>query len=140
MDDGTVGDPNPQGYSVSGFVRTAEVLARDGLKAYDGAGCREVPILSGILPTGSPLQPVKNDTDGGLCGKTQKYTSTNYAIPKPLAAGSVVVAANAGSDYLFVPDGNHDTVRAAVQACRAGCSSVQSSQVINTVRSLARSR
>jgi arylsulfatase A-like enzyme len=119
MVDGRVGDPNPQGYSVSGFVRTAEVLARDGLKAYDGAGCREVPILSGILATGSPLQPVKNDTDGGLCGKTQKYTSTNYAIPKPLAAGSVVVAANAGSDYLFVPDGNPNTVRAAVTSLQS---------------------
>jgi arylsulfatase A-like enzyme len=119
MVDGGVGDPNPQGYSVSGFVRTAEVLARDGLKAYDGAGCREVPILSGILATGSPLQPVKNDTDGGLCGKTQKYTSTNYAIPKPLAAASVVVAANAGSDYLFVPDGNPDTVKAAVTSLQS---------------------
>ena len=95
------------------------MLARDGLKAYDGAGCREVPILSGILSTGSPLQPVKNDTDGGLCGKTQKYTSTNYEIPKPLAAGSVVVAANAGSDYLFVPDGNPDTVRAAVTSLQS---------------------
>ena len=35
-------------------------------------------------------------------------------MPKPLPAGAVVVAANAGSDYLFVPDGNGDTVRAAV--------------------------
>jgi hypothetical protein len=35
-------------------------------------------------------------------------------LPKPLPAGSVVVAANAGSDYLFVPDGNPDTVKAAV--------------------------
>ena len=35
-------------------------------------------------------------------------------MPKPLPAGAVVVAANAGSDYLFVPDGNIDTVRAAV--------------------------
>jgi hypothetical protein len=117
--DGRVGDPNPQGYSVSGFVRTAELLDRDGLKAYDGAGCREIPILSGILSTGSALQPVKNDTDGGLCGRTQKYTSPNFAIPKLLSAGSVVVAANAGSDYLFVPDGNVNTVRAAITSLQS---------------------
>src|SRR6516162_4691449 len=37
--DGRVGAADPHGYSVSGFVRTAELLTRDGLKAYDGAGC-----------------------------------------------------------------------------------------------------
>jgi hypothetical protein len=42
------------------------------------------------------------------------YTSTSYAVPKPIPPGAVVVAANAGSDYLFVPDGNSDKVRAAV--------------------------
>jgi hypothetical protein len=45
---------------VSGFVRTAELLTRDGLKAYDGAGCRAVPILSGILPDGTHLQPLRH--------------------------------------------------------------------------------
>jgi len=35
-------------------------------------------------------------------------------VPKPIPAGAIVVAANAGSDYLFVPDGNADTVKAAV--------------------------
>ena len=41
-----IGAPDPHGYSVSGFVRTAELLTRDGLKAYDGAGCRDIPNLS----------------------------------------------------------------------------------------------
>src|SRR5882762_7260545 len=102
--DDSVGRPTPQGYSVSGFVRTAELLTRDGLKAYDGAGCREIPILSGILSSGNSVHPVKNDTDGSICGKAQTYTSASYAVPKPLATGSLVVAANAGSDYLFVLD------------------------------------
>ena len=35
-------------------------------------------------------------------------------MPKPIPAGAVVVAANAGSDYLFVPDANIETVKAAV--------------------------
>src|SRR6266566_946925 len=112
--DGGVGAPDPHGYSVSGFVRTVELLTRDGLKAYDGAGCRNIPTLSGILVDGTHVRPRNNDADGSVCGKAQKYTSPKYPVPKPFPAGSVVVAANAGSDYLFVPDGDADTVRAAV--------------------------
>ena len=112
--EGRVGPHDPYGYSVSGFVRTAALLTLDGLKAYDGAGCRNVPTLSGILFDGSPLHPAKNDTDGTVCGKAQPYTSPRYVVPKPVPAGGIVVAANAGSDYLFVPDGDANTVRAAV--------------------------
>jgi len=109
-----VGSHDPQGYSVSGFVRTAELLTRDGLKAYDGAGCRDIPTLSGILSDGAHLYPTKNDTDGSVCGKAQKYTSTSYLVPKQIPPGGIVVAANAGSDYLFVPDGDSNAVKAAV--------------------------
>jgi len=112
--DGGLGSHDPHGYSVSGFVRTAELLTRDGLKAYDGAGCRDIPTLSGILVDGTHVRPRNNDADGSVCGKAQKYTSSKYLVPKPFPAGGVVVAANAGSDYLFVPDGDADTVRAAV--------------------------
>ena len=109
-----IGAHDPHGYSVSGFVRTAELLTRDGLKAYDGAGCRDIPILSGIMADGTPLSPGKDDQHGNVCGRAQKYTSPSYVVPKPIPAGAVVVAANAGSDYLFVPDGNIETVKAAV--------------------------
>jgi hypothetical protein len=112
--DGGVGSHDPYGYSVSGFVRTAELLTRDGLKAYDGAGCRDIPTLSGILFDGTHVHPTKNDADGSACGKAQKYTSPKYLVPKPVPAGGVVVAANAGSDYLFVPDGDLNSVKAAV--------------------------
>ena len=112
--DGRVGSPDPFGYSVSGFVRTAALLTLDGVKAYDGAGCRNVPTLSGILFDGTPLHPTRNDADGTMCGNAQTYTSPRYVVPKPIPAGSIVVAANAGSDYLFVPDGDAKTVRAAV--------------------------
>jgi arylsulfatase A-like enzyme len=114
-----VGPHDPHGYSVSGFVRTAELLTRDGLKAYDGAGCRDIPILSGIMFDGTPLQPSKDDRHGDVCGRAQKYTSPTYVVPKPVPAGAVVVAANAGSDYLFVPDGNIDTVKAAVASLQS---------------------
>src|SRR5437762_9496813 len=97
-----VGPHDPHGYSVSGFVRTAELLTRDGLKAFDGAGCRDIPILSGITGDGTRLYPAKDDQDGKICGRAQKYISPSYVVPKPVPAGAIVVAANAGSDYLFV--------------------------------------
>src|SRR5262245_34294939 len=102
--DGAVGERDPHGYSVSGFVRTAELLTRDGLKAYDGAGCRDIPILSGITAAGAHLYPSKDDPGGHVCGRAQKYTSPTYAVQKPIPEGAIVVAANAGSDYLFVPN------------------------------------
>jgi len=114
-----VGLHDPRGYSVSGFVRTAELLTRDGLKAYDGVGCRDIPILSGIMFDGTHLQPGKDDPRGDVCGRAQKYTSPAYVVPKPIPAGAIVVAANAGSDYLFVPDGNTGTVKAAVASLQS---------------------
>src|SRR2546425_6703431 len=84
IDDGGVGSHDPHGYSVSGFVRTAELLTQDGLKAYDGAGCRDIPILSGIMFDGTHLQASKDDQHGTVCGRAQKYTSQPYVIPKPL--------------------------------------------------------
>jgi arylsulfatase A-like enzyme len=119
IDDGAIGTNDPHGYSVSGFVRTAELLTRDGLKAYDGAGCRDIPILSGITVDGTHLYPGRDDQHGTVCGRAQKYTSQSYVVPKPLPAGAIVVAANAGSDYLFVPDGNLDAIKTAVASLQS---------------------
>jgi hypothetical protein len=94
-------------------VRTAELLTRDGVKAFDGAGCRDIPVLSGVMADGTYLHS-RRDDEGHVCGRPQKYTSLSYSVPKPIPAGAVVVAANAGSDYLFVPDANIETVKAAV--------------------------
>ena len=117
--DAGVGSHDPYGYSVSGFVRTAELLALDGLKAYDGAGCRNVPTLSGILSDGTELHPVKDDEHGVVCGRTQKYTSPRYSVPKPVPPGAIIVAANAGSDYLFIPDGDPKIAKAAVTSLQS---------------------
>ena len=70
-------------------------------------------------PTATHLQPRKEDQHGDVCGRAQKYTSPSYVVPKPIPAGAIVVAANAGSDYLFVPDGNVDTVKAAVASLQS---------------------
>ena len=117
--DGGVGSVDPHGYSVSGFVRTAELLTQDGLKAYDGASCRDVPTLSGILSDGTHLYPTRSDQHGHVCGKPQKFTSPSYVVPKPIPAGAIVVAANAGSDYLFVRDRDPNTVKAAVASLQS---------------------
>ena len=109
-----IGAGSRDGYSVSGFVRSAELLSRDGLTAFDGAACRDIPILSGITADGTHLHTRKDDELGHVCGLRQKYTSPSYAVPNPVPMGAVVVAANAGSDYLFVPDANIETVKAAV--------------------------
>src|SRR5438093_3131135 len=71
--DHDLGAHDSHGYSVSGFVRTAELLTRDGLKAYDGAGCRDIPILSGITADGAHLYRSKEDQHGHVCGRPQKY-------------------------------------------------------------------
>ena len=117
--DGGVGSVDAQGYSVSGFVRTAELLNQDGLKAYDGANCRDVPTLSGILSDGTHLYPTRSDPHGHVCGKPQRFTSPSYVLPWPIPAGAVVVAANAGSDYLFVRDRDPNTVKAAVASLQS---------------------
>ena len=117
--DRDVGAPDPEGYAVSGFVRTAELLTRDGLQAYDGAGCRHVPTLSGITADGTHLHPAREDPAGELCGRPGKYTSPSYVVPKPAPAGAIVVAANAGSDYLFIPDHDVETVKAAVASLQS---------------------
>jgi hypothetical protein len=70
--DRAVAAPDPHGYAVSGFVRTAELLTRDGLKAFDGAGCRDIPTLSGITADGTHLYPVKVDRDGEVCGRAPR--------------------------------------------------------------------
>src|SRR5260370_39937843 len=76
-------------------------------------------IWCGIMADGINLHPRKDDQQGNVWGRTEKYTSPSYAVPNPIPAGAVVVAANAGSDYLFVPDGDINTVRAVVASLQS---------------------
>src|SRR5207302_11010145 len=81
--------------------------------------CDNIPSMSGIMFDGTQLQPSQVDPHGHLCGRAQEDTSPAYLVPQPIPAGAIVVAANAGSDYLFVPDGNIDTVKAAVASLQS---------------------
>ena len=74
-----------------------------------------MPVATGIKADGSPVYPVQTDPDGKICGKEgQKYTTAAFKVPATLPPKAVVVAVNGGSDYLYVPDHDEDTVLKAV--------------------------
>ncbi len=107
INDGRVGGvDNAWGYSVSGSVRLADQLTRAGFRAFDGQGCSYAPVMSGLRPDGSPLQPTRYDDDGSICGKPGPYTTPGYTLPEKLPKGSLVLAPNDGTDYLYQPE--HD--------------------------------
>jgi arylsulfatase A-like enzyme len=112
----TLGDVDPVGgFSVSGDVRSADLLTYAGFKAYDGSGCA-TSAMAGIKADGSPVYGIGVDASGALCGtpntKYQAISATlaapvaSFRVPSPLPAHAVVVAANGGSDYFYLPD--HD--------------------------------
>jgi arylsulfatase A-like enzyme len=87
-----------------GQVRLSQVLAEAGIPAHDSLRC----LLS---PTLSPY-PVQTDA-GGCKGPA---SSPAFPIPEPLPDGDVVVAANGGSDYLYVQGHATARVREVVRA------------------------
>ena len=116
----TLGAPDPvAGFSVSGDVRSADMLTFAGFKAYDGSGC-STTAMAGIKADGSDVYPVGIDTTGALCGTANaKYQAISATLPTPVAsfkvpaslpAQGIVIAANGGSDYFYVPDHDATTV------------------------------
>jgi len=65
-----------------------------------------IPTLSASCSTVPTFTPPRTTRMAPCVAKAQTYTSPRYAVPTPVPAGGIVVAANAGSDYLFVPDGD----------------------------------
>ncbi|WP_226896002.1 alkaline phosphatase family protein [Polymorphobacter sp. PAMC 29334] len=112
-----LGAASSTGFSFSGDVRSADLLTYRGFAAYDGSGC-VTSAMYGLSATGAATVPVKNDASGALCGAANtKYQSISATLPTPIAsfkvpapgslpAGGIVVAANGGSDYFYVP--GHD--------------------------------
>jgi arylsulfatase A-like enzyme len=108
--DGGVTSVDAAGYSVSGEVRTADLLNRAGLglRAFDGLGCVYSPVLSGITAQGERV------ANGLRCGQ-KPATSRVDAVPAPPGPRDVVVVANGGSDYLYVPSHDAEVVRTVVR-------------------------
>ena len=116
IEDGAVGAVDPNGYSVSGLVRLADLMHRAGFTVFDGIGCTYLPVGLGIKADGSPVYPVETDVDGKLCGKEgQKYNIGPHKVPASLPPNALVIAVNGGSDYIYAPDRDAATVRKAVE-------------------------
>ena len=69
--------------------------------------------------TARTSHPARSDVHGSVCGKAQRFTLPSYVVPWPISPGAIVVAANAGSDYLFVRDRDPNTVNAAVASLQS---------------------
>lgn len=109
---------NNNGYSFSGDVRAADLLTYRGFKAFDGSGC-STSAMYGLQANGTPTIPVNLDSNGSLCGGSggTKYQAISATLANPIASftvptagklpsNGIVVAANGGSDYFYVP--SHD--------------------------------
>jgi arylsulfatase A-like enzyme len=113
------------GYSFSGDVRSADLLTYRGLKAYDGSGCATDPQY-GLDVNGVPTVPVKLDATGVLCGTANtKYQAISASLATPVArfnvpapgslpTNGIVIAANGGSDYFYIPSHDQATVQRLV--------------------------
>jgi len=116
---------NANGFSFSGDVRSADLLTYRGFQAYDGGGC-STSAMYGLSKDNVPTVPVKVDADGTLCGTANaKYQAISATLAKPVAsfkvpapgslpANGIVVAANGGSDYFYVPGHDAATVKKLV--------------------------
>lgn len=121
-----IGDVSGTGFSFSGDVRSADLLTYRGFKAYDGNGC-STSAMYGLNTAGVPTVPVRSDTTGALCGTANaKYQAVSATLAAPVAsfkvppvgtlpANAVVVAANGGSDYFYVPSHDAATIAALVK-------------------------
>ncbi|MBF0505715.1 MAG: alkaline phosphatase family protein [Nitrospirae bacterium] len=115
---GAVGSTNGvSGYSVSGNVRLAQLLADNGVtvNVFDGVGYIYDPVMSGIMADGKQVYPDLTDTDGSVTRATgNKYTTRSFEVQGTLPPGSVVIAANGGSDYLYIPSRDVSLVKKIV--------------------------
>jgi arylsulfatase A-like enzyme len=126
----TLGGADANGFSFSGDVRAADLLTYRGFAAYDGGGC-STSAMYGLDATGKPTVPVRNDASGALCGTANtKYQAISASLANPVArfpvpapgklpANGIVVAANGGSDYFYVPGHDPATIAALVRVLQS---------------------
>jgi arylsulfatase A-like enzyme len=108
--DGGASGTDVAGYSVSGEVRTADLLNRAnlGLHAFDALGCVYAPVLSGITASGATVYPLLT------CGE-RPGTTRVPEVPASLGPHDVVVVGNGGSEYLYVPSRDKALVQTLVR-------------------------
>lgn len=119
-----------KGYSVSGIIRTADLITKAKLKtatgnliaAYDGGKCSFNTAMAGIRNADGTIDTSSkgyNLADGKCLDKNNKnvsYTSPAYIVPTDLTNSDgiekVIIAANGGTDYIYVPNHNPLVVEA----------------------------
>jgi arylsulfatase A-like enzyme len=111
----TIGAIATSGYAVSGEVRSVDWLRRAGFPhAYDGVGCVFDPVLGGVNKRGQSVHPTHEDT---TCEKQPRFSTPSYRVPKgTLPPDAIIVAANGGSEYFYVPSHAPAIVRSLVTA------------------------
>jgi predicted AlkP superfamily pyrophosphatase or phosphodiesterase len=116
INDGRVSRADPEwGYATSGAIRLADDMTRAGFTAFDGFGCIYAPVMSGVKADGSQLRPTRFDDDGKLCGKPGPYTTPAYKVPAELPKNAFVIAPNGGSEYLYMPAHDRESIVKAVR-------------------------
>lgn len=129
-DNAAIGAVSSSGYSFSGDVRSADLLTYRGFSAYDGSGCTTSAMygLDGST-NGAPQAALKlrKDTSGTVCGTAGAfYQAVSGSLPTPvgkftvpapgtLPTNGIVIAANGGSDYFYVPGHDLTTVKNLVK-------------------------
>jgi predicted AlkP superfamily pyrophosphatase or phosphodiesterase len=130
---GEVGPVDPSGYSVSGEIRSADLLTRAGFRhVYDGGGCLLDPVLSGIRENGALVYPTRSDAAGACTPKSSPpattgpgakvkpppvaYSMRAFRVPVPTPKDAIVIATNGGSEYFYVLNQSAVSVRALVLA------------------------
>jgi arylsulfatase A-like enzyme len=103
------------GYSVSGDVRSADWLRRAGFAhVYDGGGCVFDPGLGGLNARAEAQHPTQQSA---ACEKQPRFSTPSYRVPQgPLPLDAIVIAANGGSEYFYVPSQAPRLLRRLVSA------------------------
>jgi len=107
---GPIADP---GYFASGDIRSADWLRRAGFAhSYDGSGCVFNPVMSGIRADGLPVYATHEDAQ---CVGLTRTTTGDFRVPQgELAPDAIIVAANGGSEYFYVPSSDSALVQRLV--------------------------
>jgi len=113
---GTLGEISAGGYIASGNVRSAEWLRHAGFAhVYDGQGCMFDPVLAGVDNTGHVLHEPHASSE---CGALKHSTTPAYRVPNPeqlrTTRDAIVIAANGGSEYFYVPSQDLQLVKRLV--------------------------
>ncbi len=120
INDGVLGSVDPNGFAVSGEVRTADLLRRAGLLAFDGMREQCNPIMSGIGADGLSVY-LRKQIDGQFACRPGVQVTGDLSVPGRLPDREpyVVVALDGGTEYFYVPSRNREFVAKVVRALQS---------------------